>query len=495
MRFGLQFKLTLSHLTVTLISVVILVILILGAYLIYLQTNLPALWAGDQAYYIADDIAFYLDGAPLSEEFTEEFIVDLGFVPIADEDVIQDIFYEDWIVVLDPKGKVVGSNDKWRYPVGSAPDLRQLPGFDLNLFRTETSELTSQDPFDLVSYAIEGKDHIGLAAIISFENEHLGWVYFRAGGVDAPFSSTQTITALIIVLVGAAFIATLISGIAGGRLSLSFSQRLKKMSQASAALAAGDLSSRVEVGGKDEIDQLGDQFNTMADQLAAQMHDLRTLADRNALLAEEARGLASVEERNRLARELHDAVKQQIFALSLTANSIRQLLAKDTGLAAERLAQLEEHARDVHLEMDAIIKQLRPASLKDQGLAPAVTELAQKWESQHEISVELAVHGERELPLNIEQALYRIAQEAFNNIASHAEASQVTVVLEYDPDKVILTIIDNGQGFDTETVHPPQSLGLRSMDERSTEIGAEFSIESRIGTGTQIQISVPVAST
>ena len=210
MRSGLQRKLTLSHLVVTLISVAILVILILGGYLIYLRTDLSAFWIGDQTYYIADDIAYYLDGAPLSEEFIEDFIFDTGFDPITETDDPEDIYYEDWIIIFDPEGKVVGSNDEWRYPLGSSPDLEQLPGFDLDLFQTPTSELTSEDPFDLVAYAVEGKDHIGQAAIISYENEHIGWVYYRAGGVDAPISSTETVTVLIIVLIGAALIATLI---------------------------------------------------------------------------------------------------------------------------------------------------------------------------------------------------------------------------------------------------------------------------------------------
>jgi len=494
MNFGLQFKLTLSHLFVTLISVVILVALILGGYFIYLQTDLSALWIGDQAYFIADDIAYYLDGEPLSVPFTEEFIFDVGFDPITESDDPEDIYYEDWIIILDPEGRVVGSNDEWQYPLGSSPVLSQLPGFDLDLFQIQARKLASEEPNDLVAYAVEGKDHIGQAAIISLENEHLGWVYYRAGGVDAPFSSTQTITALVIVLIGAALIATLVSGIAGGRLSLSFSRRLQKMSQASAALALGDLSSRVSVEGKDEIDQLGNQFNTMADQLAAQMHDLRSLAERNAMLAEEARGLASVEERNRLARELHDAVKQQIFALSLTANSIRQLLEKDPGLATERLAQLEEQARDVHLEMDTIIKQLRPASLKDQGLAPAITELAKKWESHDDIPLDLSIRGERELPLNIEQSLYRITQEALNNITLHAEANQVNLVLEYKTDTVALIIKDNGRGFDPQKSQHPQSLGLRNMEERAAEVNGNISITSTIDTGTQVHVSVPAVA-
>ncbi|MBC8508043.1 MAG: sensor histidine kinase [Anaerolineales bacterium] len=491
MRSGLQRKLTLSHLVVTLISVAILVILILVGYLIYLRTDLSALWIGDQAYFIAEDIAYYLDGAPLSEQFSEDFIFDVGFDPITETDDPEDIYYEDWIIILDPEGKVVGSNDEFRYSLGSSLDLEQLPGFDLDLFQTPASELVSEDPYDLVAYAVEGKDHIGMAAIINYENEHIGWIFYRAGGVDAPVSSTQTITALVVVLISAALIATLISGIAGGWLSLSFSRRLRMMSQVSEALAEGDLSRRVSIQGTDEIDQLGVQFNSMADQLATQMHDLRTLADHNAMLAEEAQALASIEERNRLARELHDAVKQQIFALSLTANSVRQLLEKDTGLATERLAQLEEQAQDVHLEMDALIKQLRPASLRDQGLTPAISEIAKKWEIQHEIPIELSIRGERELPLNIEQALYRIAQEALNNIARHAKAGQISIVLEYDTNQVSLCVKDNGMGFDLDARRPPQSLGLRSMDERAAEVDGQLDIRSSHGTGTQVQIIVP----
>lgn len=492
MRFSLQRKLTLSHLVVTLISVTILVVLMLGGYLIYLQTDLPALWVGDQAYFIADDITYFLDDAPLSESFADEFIVDIGFTTIYESDDIEDFFYEDWIIILSPAGGVIGSNDVWRYPQGSAPKLEQLPGFDLELYNTPNDEITTLDPYDLVSYAVEGEDHIGLAAIISYEDEHLGWVYYLAGGVGAPFSSRQTLTALVIFIVVAALISTIVSGIAGGWLSLSFSRRLRHLSQASATLATGDLSPRVAVKGQDEIAQLGEQFNLMADQLAEQVHDLRSLADRNVMLAEEARALASVEERNRLARELHDAVKQQIFALSLTANSIRQLLEKDAGLATERLAQLETQARDVHLEMDAIIKQLRPASLEDQGLASALRELTAKWQDQHQIPVSLRVQGERELPLNVEQALFRISQETFNNIARHAEASQVALSLEYQLNQLVLEISDNGNGFDMDASRSSTSLGLDSMSERAAEIGGTLKVSSTPEGGVQISVTAPL---
>ena len=142
--------------------------------------------------------------------------------------------------------------------------------------------------------------------------------------------------------------------------------------------------------------------------------------------------------------------------------------------------------------MDAIIKQLRPASLKDQGLAPAISDLIQKWGTQNDIPVELNIRGERELALKVEQALYRITQEALNNISRHAEACQISIVLEYDTHEVCLGILDDGKGFDQAKTQTPQSLGLRSMRARTAEVGGELSVVSTIGSGTQIQVTVPI---
>ena len=483
----MQTKLTRSHLAVTLISVVILAALIAAGYLVYLQTDLPAQWAGDEAWAIADEIAWELDDAPLTTAFAERYIEDVGFVPIAEFWDENSLYYEDWIIILDAAGGVIASNDTWRYPPGKSPDLSQLPGLDAELFARATPQANADD---LVAYAVVGEDHIGQAAIIALDGIHLGWVYYRIGGIGAPYTSGETLAALAVVILGSGLIAVIVSGFIGRRLAHTFSRRLLRLSQASSALAAGDLSSRINIEGDDEITQVSEQFNHMADQIGTQMHDLRSLAERNAMLAEEARALAAVEERSRLARELHDAVKQQIFALSLTANSIRQLLSKDTNRATERLAQLEQQARDIHLEMDAIIKQLRPASLGDRGLASALGQLTAKWQDQHQIPVSLRVQGERELPLSVEQALFRISQEALNNIAKHAQAKQVKIVLIYASDEIRLQIEDDGIGFNLAEMDDFGSLGLHGMRARADEIRAKFEIKSTPGQGCCIGVTV-----
>ncbi|MBT3389266.1 MAG: HAMP domain-containing protein [Chloroflexi bacterium] len=483
----MQTQLTRSHLAVTLISVVILAALIATGYLIYLQTDLPAQWAGDEAYYIAEDITWLLEDAPLTIEFAEEYIWDVGFVPVAESWNEDSLYYEDWLVILAPDGGVIASNDAWRYPPGESPALSQLPGWDSELEAIDTSQ---EDPENLVAYAVFGEDHIGQATIIALDGAHLGWVYYRIGGVGAPYTSGETLAALAVVILGSGLIAIIVSGFTGSRLARSFSLRFQRMNQASAALAAGNLSSRVAIEGDDEIAQVGEQFNHMADQIGTQMHDLRALAERNAMLAEEARSLAAVEERSRLARELHDALKQQIFGLSLSANAARQLLEKAPVQAAERLAQLEEQARDIHLEMDAIIKQLRPASLGDRGLASALRQLTAKWQNQHPVKVSLSLQGERELPLSVEQALFRISQEALNNIAKHAQASTVTIELVYETGQIRLNINDDGIGFDPASVDATLSLGLRSMQERAEEIGATLEINSQANQGCTIKVRV-----
>ena len=483
----MQRKLTLSHLLVTLISVLVLAALVWGGYRLYLRTNLAARWAGDEAAYAAEEISWQLAGSPLTPEFARDYIREAGFSPVSETDDETILYYENWMLILAPDGTVIASNDETRYPEGSLVK-DHLPGWNDKL----QPEAVSADFLEIpASYAVVGEDHIGQAAILSADGTPLGWVYLRFGGVGAPYSSRETLTALAALILGAGLIALLVSGIVGGRLARSFSGRLQRMSQVSAALAAGDLSSRVPVEGEDEIAQLGRQFNLMADQISAQVRELRQLAERNALLAEEARGLAAVEERNRLARELHDALKQQIFALSLSANAARTLLKTSPAQAAERLAQLEEQASEIHLEMDAIIRQLRPASLGDRGLGSALREWISKWQNQHQIRVSFRLSGERELPLNVEHALFRVSQEALNNVARHARADAVEVVLEYGMDEIHLRIRDNGQGFDPEMPPAPRALGLRSMRERIAEIGGALTITSTPGAGTTVDVVVP----
>ncbi len=481
MRIDLQTKLTFSHLLVTVLSVTILAGLIAGGYLVYLNSDLPALWAADTASILGDEMTLLAKQGLLSPTTVREIIASSELVPIFDVLTPDqaNFFFEEWLVIIDVQGHILTSNDERRFPQGS--QLPPLPGIS---------------PQDLTpgqyKYTVLGQDHIGLVAFVDGDENTIGWVYYYyAGEVTEIFSSGQTLAVLGGGILVAALIATVISGISGGVLARSFGRRLRQLQAASAAIASGDLGQRVATQGHDEIDQLAQQFNRMAEQLADQLRQLRLLAERNALLAEEASALATLEERNRIARELHDALKQQIFGLSLTAGTIRQLALQDPERAIERLAQLEQQARDVHQEIDAIIKQMRPASLDDRGLPQALHRLTEKWQDQHGIPTPLTIQGEHPLPLAIEHALFRIAQESLNNVAQHARATHVEISLRYTPQKVTLEIVDNGAGFDTSQPASTTQLGLSSMDARARELGGSLSIDSQSDGGTRVRVVLP----
>ncbi len=475
--FSLQSKLTVSHLIVTIVTVLVLDTVILLGYFVYLRTDFAARWAGEWAALIAEDIAFILEEDPLTQEFAEEIVFDYGFDPLFDEPVnfLYDANYDDGLVIFDPSGNVLASSDLIAFPVGSSPSGDNLAGINSDMFNPDQRA-------QQLDFSIEGPDHIGQAAVRSDKGRLLGVVYYRAAYAAeiGPFSSGQALLAFGLVLSGGALIAIVISGLVGGLLAFSFSRRLRRLRQASAAVAVGDLSQRVPSRGGDEIDALGAQFNTMAAQLAEQMAQLRDLA--------------TLEERNRLARELHDAVKQEIFALSLSAATIRQLQTRDPAQASARLIELEEQARTVHQEMDDLIHQLRPATLDNRGLATAMRELTGVWERQYGLAVNYSIHGERELPLQVEHTLYRIAQEALNNVARHAEAGQAEVVLDYRLEQVELQITDDGLGFEPATSGSPCSHGLQSMQERMQEIGGLLTIDSRKGRGTTVTATVPAST-
>lgn len=472
----LQGKLTWSHLIVTIVSVVFLELLVFFGYMAYLRTDWVAAWAGDAAAYYADDLVWWLSGDALDAELAAEFVFDQGFATVDDEEFINDL-----IVIVDANSRLVATNN---------PQLHL--GADANTLAHFDATLT--DP-DVVGFALADEDtHIGQAPVIDDQGQLLGWVYFQAKFVlGGPFTSEETARGLIVGLLAATLIAVVVSLIVGSWLARSFSRRLEQLSQTAVQLANGRLQERAVVDGDDEIAELGTRFNQMAGQLEKQVHQLRELADKNALLAEEARSLAALEERNRLARELHDAVKQQVFGLSLLAGSIRPLLLKNPDKATERLQLLEKQARDVHVEMDNIIQELRPASLSDRGLGEVLGEWVDGWSARTDIQAKVTVANAYELPLAVEQTLYRVAQEALHNVEKHAQATAVQVRLHYDLDAVLLQVIDNGNGFDATATQPSRAFGLRSMAQRMEEINGRFHIRSQPAEGTIVEAEVGVA--
>ena len=201
--------------------------------------------------------------------------------------------------------------------------------------------------------------------------------------------------------------------------------------------------------------------------------------------------LAAAEERNRLARELHDSVSQTIFSMNLTAQSARILLDRDPQRVAGLLDHLQVLSQNALGEMRSLIQQLRPHSLIENGLAAALRDHAAERLEQDNLKVEVQVKGEGHLPVNVEEGLYRIAQEALNNIVKHANTDKATISLTFENDLATLTIEDQGAGFDYASAKSATGhMGLSSMRERIESLGGNLSIDTAPGKGTRVKIEI-----
>jgi signal transduction histidine kinase len=218
------------------------------------------------------------------------------------------------------------------------------------------------------------------------------------------------------------------------------------------------------------------------------------LALENAQLYEQAHQLAVVEERNRLARELHDSVSHALFSMTLISQAMPRLLDVDPARARERIERLNEIGQGALAEMRALIFQLRPAALKDEGLAAALKKHTAAFQSRESVAVTLTINDERRLPEAAEEAVFRVAQEALNNIAKHARATAVEVDLTITASAVTLTVRDNGAGFDPARPHTGEhpTLGMTSMRERAALLGGECRVVSAPGQGTTVRLRLPL---
>jgi PAS domain S-box-containing protein len=211
------------------------------------------------------------------------------------------------------------------------------------------------------------------------------------------------------------------------------------------------------------------------------------IAIENARLYDQARQTAAAAERSLLARELHDAVSQTLFSASVIAESLPRLWRRDPDKVRRGLTQLHQLTRGALAEMRTLLLELRPAALVDAELGDLLRQLTEAFASRTPVKVSLTVEGQRSLPPEVQIALYRMTQEALNNVTKHARATQVTVSLRSQPEGVELRIKDDGRGFDPTRVQPGH-LGLNILRERAEAIGATLQITSQAGQGTEIAV-------
>jgi signal transduction histidine kinase len=227
-------------------------------------------------------------------------------------------------------------------------------------------------------------------------------------------------------------------------------------------------------------------------QLIMTFANQAAIAIENAHLYEQAQELAALRERQRLARELHDSVSQALYGISLGARTARLQLERDPAELAEPLDYVLSLAEAGLTEMRALIFELRPESLEREGLVIALDKQTAAYRARHRLDVVTTFCDEPALSLETKEAIYRVSQEALNNVVKHAQATQVLVNLSCLNGVLELEIKDNGIGFEADKEYPGH-LGLHSMKERSERIGGSFTIDSTPGQGTCIHLQVPLA--
>ena len=210
----------------------------------------------------------------------------------------------------------------------------------------------------------------------------------------------------------------------------------------------------------------------------------------NMELFEQTKDLAVMEERNRLARDLHDSAKQKAFAALAQLGTARGILNGNGSLVSIHLNEAENLVSDVIQELTFLVQEIYPMGLQEKGLATALREYIFEWENRNDTRVQFAARSERRLPLEIEQAIYRISQEALANVARHSKARRVDLSLVYNGDSIQLSLSDDGHGFDMHT--KPYGMGLRSIRDRVSSVRGTVQIQSAPGQGTRIIVQVPI---
>jgi signal transduction histidine kinase len=219
--------------------------------------------------------------------------------------------------------------------------------------------------------------------------------------------------------------------------------------------------------------------------------DQAAIAIKNAQLHEQAEKLAVIEERQRLARELHDSVSQALYSVNLYAEAAGMALsAGKSDVAADNLQALRTMAREAILDMRMLIFELHPPNLEEEGLASALQARLEAVEARSGLQTEFHMSGERRLPITIEEELYRIAQEALTNAVKHARAKKVNIRLTAEDSYFCLEVQDDGSGFDVGTADRRGGLGLRGIKERVQCINGELSIDSIPDHGTTLKVTV-----
>lgn len=484
----IQWKITLSYALVTAGTVIVLAALLVGAALLFEGANTNRTW--DSMYWsktgFQDNIPYLLEDPAALQSWLEG--VQRGGFDATDfqSNTNRDtLTYANTLIegmpiyVLDPALNVIVAAPAGAALAGERFN-RSVSGVSLESTLAAAlvgdkdyyaQSISYPDNSYVVAFPLRKSDDDPVVAIVIYHL--LPYTIVTPANLDIYLNFLLFTTVIMFAIsfpVGAVF---------GWLVSSGLRKRLVALSVAAQSWSQGDFSVHPSDQSGDEIGELTRALNGMAEQLQNHIHTRDELA--------------RVEERNRLARDLHDTVKQQTYAARMQLSAAKNLLAAQPQAAAEHLETALQLNRETQQELKLIIDELRPAALEGRGLAQALGEYAARWQGHTGIQVETSITGERALPIDVEQALYRVLQESLANIARHSEAEQVTLTLEITPERVALRIADNGRGFEPDAVSP-NSLGLTGMKQRIAEVGGLLTVESALAVGTQVCAEVPLKS-
>ncbi|MDZ5608080.1 histidine kinase [Bacillus pseudomycoides] len=379
--------------------------------------------------------------------------------------------FDGFSVVTDPDGKLIASAGEG---VPQFIDFKEeFPAKVYQHIYTALS-LKPSEARKLKTYSYHKDGILYVVSPLANEKDVRGVLVVKAENIHFSLFDFWKVTfqffgfSILAFLIGAAIV-----GITFGIItSRSLVRRIQKILNSTAEWSRGDFTTFVHDPSKDELGQLARKLNQMARQLST--------------LFRVRQDLATLEERNRLARELHDSIKQQLFATSIWLNTSKSLIGKDDDTAKEHLLKAENVLNQTQRELSALIQELRPVALEGKDLAHALRDYVGMWQEQSGIMVNLETSGQQPISPIIEEAFFRITQEALNNIARHSQANMVIIHLVCE-EVVTLSIHDNGCGFDIQRVDQ-QGVGLSSMCERIHALKGYIDIQSEMERGVKITV-------
>ena len=489
----LQWKMTLSYTAVTVGSLLV-VVLILG-YLLLSKAFIPTeifnrvLPPEEWIRIITENDVPLIRSLYLQDPIDTDLIATImqkGELTITDVDLLQLGDFQIRLrtegrgssILVDSEGILLGINYSYLVPgavVGQPLDRDTFPGLDGVL----TAALNGEVDPDRIFVTLEPHERFYFAIPVKDEEDQgvLGAVIIYIDHAPTADDIPKTLTLLLVRSVIFLLLAVGVAGTIFGAMTASgVVSRLEQVSQVTDAWSQGDFSEFIVDPVRDEISQMTERLNHMAKQLQQ--------------FLKRSQEMAVSEERNRLARDLHDSAKQEALAASFHLGTALTLFERDPESAKKHLVEADNLVDSVRGELTDLIHELRPPTMNGNQFDETLNEYLIEWAHQTGIKATLKVEGFIDMPLEIKQAIYRIMQEGLANVARHSAAETVEVSMRFGERSVSFCINDNGVGFDP--LKPYDGMGLDSMRERVESLQGDFSIESAPGQGTKVCVTIPI---